>query len=165
MFTISRLVNKTIHTRRNDEDVFLSFNLSRFLTRIRPLGISACCWKLLVMDPFALIFNREKNILSLMKNMYNQMSFLLNIQSSVVNLSGVMDGKHTKSMQAVGGGPEFGTLAGWNQMLQENMHCAIHDVNTETDVLLYSSPATLLFLWTRGKVESLLQLRKNNRKI
>lgn len=68
--------------------------------------------KITGMDPFAFTFNREKNILSLMKNMYYQMSFLLNIQSSVVNLSGVMDGKHTSSLQAKGGGPEFGPVAG-----------------------------------------------------
>lgn len=63
-------------------------------------------------DSFAFTFNREKSILSLMKNMYYQMSFVLNIHSSVVNLSGIMDGRHTSPPQAQGGGPEFGPVAG-----------------------------------------------------
>lgn len=101
ILTISRLVNKNYSNQKKSWGHILEFQSIQILTWIRPLGISACCWKLLIMYPFALMFNKEKSIINLMKNMYDQMSFLLNILSSVVKLSVVMDGKYTNSPQAI----------------------------------------------------------------
>lgn len=51
---------------------------------VRPTGMLTCCWKSPITYPFALSFNREKNITGLHKKYVQPMSFLLNIQSSVL---------------------------------------------------------------------------------
>lgn len=96
-----------------------------------------CCWKSPITYPFALNLSRERDITSFMKNMYNQMSFLLNIQSSVFKLSKVMDDKHTNSPRGIERVTEFSNLsnlAEWNKILKEN----IRNVYTEIHMLLYS---------------------------
>lgn len=118
--------------------------------------------KLPIMYPFAPTFSRGKNITSLMKNGYSQMSFLLNIWSSMVKLSEVMGGKHIHSPQAVGRGIEFGTMAGWNTASRRRAHCYPWCLPGNSYFVMLISSYLVLLIVSKGKIRFLLQIRKSN---